>query len=124
MRRYWLTFMLLALLLSLVISSGCSDERRPTPSGPDGSDLVTVTGEVTFIYDNVPADGYVLIDLKLDDGGEEHLQHGPVPWEDDADEFWSLYYKILQVEIGDWVRAEGRRVEGGIALKDLTILRR
>lgn len=49
--------------LFLLSSLSCSDDKC---TNSQNSNLVVVTGEVTFIYDNVAADGGVTIDLKLD----------------------------------------------------------
>ena len=114
--------LLRAALFSILIMSGCSDESPPPPTGTNGSDLVEVIGDVTFIYDNVAADGGVTIDLELDDESIERLLFAPLYWGGDSDERWLLYSKIQQVEVGDRVRAEGRRTDRGIELEDLVIL--
>ena len=120
MKQIKLILLLQAVLFLIVC--GCSDESSQPPTGTKGSDLVEVIGEVTFIYDNVAADGGVTIDLKLDDDGVERLLFAPLYWGDDSDERWTLYSKIQQVEVGDRVRGEGRRTDRGIELEDLVIL--
>jgi hypothetical protein len=101
--------------------SGCSDEHSPPIDGPTGSGLVTVTGEVTFIYDNIAADGDVRIDLKLDDGAAERLVFASF-WGNDSDERRNLYAAIQDIEIGDLVTASGKRKSRGIEIEELTIL--
>jgi hypothetical protein len=108
----------------VLIMCGCSEDDSLSPTGTKRTDLVEVIGEVTFIYDNVPADGGVTIDIKLDDGSVERLLFAPFYWGDDSDERWDLYAKIRQVEVSDRIRAEGRRTERGIELEDLAILER
>lgn len=122
MKQIKLILLLQATLFSFLIIYGCSDELSPPPTGTKGSDLDEVIGEVTFIYDNIAADGGVTIDLKLDDDGVERLLFAPLYWGDDSDERWTLYAKIRQVEVGDRVRAEGQRTDRGIELEDLVIL--
>ena len=122
MKQIKLTLLLQAALFSFLIICGCSDELSPPPNDSKESDLVEVIGEVTFIYDNVAADGGVTIDLKLDDDGVERLLFAPLYWGDDSDERWTLYSKIQQVEVGDRVRGEGSRTDRGIELEDLVIL--
>jgi hypothetical protein len=90
-----------------------------------GSDLVTVTGVVTAIDDDVPVDGGVVIDLQLEDGETVQLFFGslytvppPRQWQID------LYQVIAGLEIGDRVSATGTRVPLGIGLRHLRILER
>jgi hypothetical protein len=110
-------------ILCLVLL-GCSDESAPPPSSPLTSDAVEVTGEVAFIYDNVPADGGAFIDLKLEDGKSERLLFAPFYWGDDSEDRWQLYGKIKEVQLGDRVKAVGQRTERGVELEDITILDR
>jgi hypothetical protein len=83
-----------------------------------------VTGEVTFFYDNVAADGGVTIDIELDDSQTERLLFSPFYWGDDSEERWDLYSKLQEVELGIRVKAVGQRTDRGIELEDLTILSR
>jgi hypothetical protein len=80
-----------------------------------------VTGEVTFIYDNIAADGDVRIDLKLDDDTAERLVFGSF-WGNDSEERRNLYATIQDIEIGDRVTATGKRKSSGIEIEELTIL--
>jgi len=89
-----------------------------------GQDAVEVTGDVTFLYDNVPADGGVIIDLELEGGKSERLLFAPFYWGDDSEERWQLYSKIQEVELGDRVTAVGQRTERGVELDEITILNR
>jgi hypothetical protein len=122
MRRIKLTHLLQFSFVTLLAIVGCSDEGAPPPSGPTKSDVVEATGDVTFIYDNVAADGGVTIDLELEDGTAERLLFAPLYWGDDSEERWRLYAKIKEVEIGNRVTAVGRRTDRGIELEDITIL--
>jgi hypothetical protein len=115
---------LVCLLLILFLPTGCSNEQDAQPSAPTKSDAVDVTGEVTFIYDNVAADGGVTIDIELDDGNTERLLFSPFYWGDDSEERWDLYSRIQEVELGNRVKAVGQRTVRGIELEDLTILNR
>lgn len=122
MKRTTLVFLLEAVMISFLIMSGCSGDRSTPPAGTNEPDLVTVTGEVTFIYDNVAADGGVTIDLKLDNDSSERLLFAPLYWGDDSEDRWALYSKIQDVEVGDRIRAVGHRTERGIELQKLDIL--
>ena len=109
----------ITISLFLLIPLSCSDDKC---TNPQNSNLAVVTGEVTFIYDNVAADGGVIIDLKLDNGKAERLLFSPYYWGDDSEERWQLYAKIQEVEVGDRVRGRGQRTDRGIELEELTIL--
>ena len=115
---------LIWLVVILVLPTGCSEENGAPPSAPIKADAIEVTGEVTFVYDNVAADGGVTIDLELDDGKAERLLFAPFYWGDDSEERWDLYSSIQEVELGDRVKAVGQRTDRGIELEDLTILNR
>ena len=117
-------FCLVWLVLILVLPTGCSEEHGAQPSAPTKTDAVEVTGEVTFVYDNVAADGGVTIDIELDDGSADRLLFSPFYWGDDSEERWDLYSKIQEVELGNRVKAVGKRTDRGIELEDLTILNR
>jgi hypothetical protein len=119
MKRYLNILMFVSVSVSLFILLSCSDDKS---TNPHASDLAVVTGEVTFIYDNVAADGGVTIDLKLDNGSDERLLFAPLYWGDDSEERWQLYAKIKEVEIGNRVRAKGQRTDRGIELEDLSII--
>jgi hypothetical protein len=122
MRRINLTHTLRLLLVLLIAVVGCSDDGAPPPSGPTKSDLIETTGDVTFIYDNVAADGGVTIDLELEDGTTERLMFAPFYWGEDSEERWDVYAKIKELEIGDCVTAVGRRTDRGIEIEDITKL--
>ena len=113
----------LPAVIAVLFVAACSDDGGPgTAVAPDPG-LVTVTGEVTEKDDQVPVDGGVTIKLKLDDGSIETLYFGslftsPPPSQEQID----LYAVLMTVNVGDRVKAEGVRVEGGIMLEDLTIL--
>ncbi|MCL1594332.1 MAG: hypothetical protein M3132_08285, partial [Actinomycetia bacterium] len=90
-----------------------------------GSELVTLTGVMTRIDDQVPVDGGVVIDLHLDSGEMTKLFFGslfteppPAPWRIE------LYEVIASLELGDRVEATGAAVPGGLSLRGLTILER
>ncbi len=105
-------------IAATVALSGCSDSALP-----DGSGLVTVTGVVTQIDDQVPVDGGVTIILALDGGGTEMLLFeslftSPPP----SEQRLELYQKIRQAEVGSRVRATGVRGDLGIELTDLVVL--
>lgn len=121
MKRFTQPAVFRALLLSCFVVSGCSDEHSAPATGPTRSDLVTVTGEVTFIYDNIAADGEVRIDLKLNDGAAERLVFASF-WGNDSEERRNLYATIQDIEIGDRVTATGKRKSSGIEIEELTIL--
>ena len=112
------------LVLVLVLPTGCTDENGVQPSTSTKSNAVEVTGEVTFVYDNVAADGGVTIDIELDDSQTERLLFSPFYWGDDSEERWDLYSKLQEVELGNRVKAVGQRTDRGIELEDLTILSR
>jgi len=122
MRRIKLTRLVQLFLVTVLAIVGCSDDGAPPPSGPIKSDVVKATGDVTFIYDNVAADGGVTIDLELENGTTEQLLFAPFYWGEDSEERWGLYAKIKEVQIGDRVTAVGRRTDRGIELEDVTIL--
>ncbi len=93
------------------------------PSGPGTSGLVVVTGRVTQIENAVPVDGGVRIDIILEGGKTEQLLFpslftSPPP----SEETLKLYDVIRRVELGDRIRAEGKRVPAGIELEALAIL--
>jgi hypothetical protein len=86
-------------------------------------DVVTLTGVVTRISDDVPVDGDVVLELLLDSGDRAKVFLGSFftatpafPWR------MELYQLIKTVEIGDRVTANARRATGGLALHGLTIL--
>jgi len=114
-------FILLSILVIDESLTGCKGDSQ---SGPSTAGQVTVTGQVTRIEDNVPADGGVTIEVAQENGGTETLYFGslftiPRPTEERT----QLYEKIRQVETGDRIRAKGtRRAEGGIALEDIAVL--
>ena len=109
------------LVIFCALLMGCSEEDA-SPGGPD-SNLVSVTGNVTRIEDNVPSDGGVFVELQLDNRTQETLYlpsfftYPPPP-----EEQQQVYQVISQLEIGDRVYAEGERTDSGIKLKKLTIL--
>ena len=107
----------LAISLPIMLG-GCSSSTTPR-----AEPLVTVTGTVTQIDDQVPVDGGVTITLDLDGGGTELLLFGSLFTDPPPDEEKiELYQKILKVEVGNHVRAIGNRGEQGIDLTDLIVL--
>lgn len=112
------TSTLVVAIAAFIALSGCTDSTLP-----DGERLVTVTGVVTDIDDQVPVDGGVTITMALDGGGTELLQFGslftsPPP----SEEQLALYQKIRLAEVGSQVRATGIRRDRGIELTDLVVL--
>ena len=107
----------LAIALPVMLV-GCSSSTTP-----HAEPLVTVTGIVTQIDDQVPIDGGVTITLDLDEGGTELLFFGSLFTSPPPDEqTLELYQKILKAEVGSQVKATGVRGEQGIALTDLVVL--
>jgi len=110
--------------LCVLLLAACEDSGPPMIDA-QGSEQVTVSGEVIEKNDQVPVDGGVTMTLQLDDGSHETLLFSslftaPPP----SPEQLELYQVIAQVELGDRVRAEGKRREDGIALEALTIVKR
>jgi len=118
------------LIFVVLISLGCSDDTGQVPAGlnsdaitkPD-PDPVVVTGTVVEIADEVPVDGGVIIDLEVADGRTEVLYlpsffTTPPPPENNQ----KVYQVIVQLEVGNRVKAEGCRTEHGIKLESLDIL--
>ena len=118
-KRYWLP-----VVAVLVLSIGaCSSDDQVGPSGSDNSHLITVVGDVIEIENFVPVDGGVTIKLRRDDRTEVVLFYSslftnPPPSQEHID----LYQVIIQVDVGERIRAKGRRTDRGIELKDLVIL--
>lgn len=111
------------VLVLMLFVAACSDEKETEILGPVSGE-VTVTGVITFKDDQVPVDGGVTMKLALDDGGTETLLFGslftsPPP----SDEKFELYGVIVTVNLGDRVIASGQRVEGGILLEGLRVLK-
>jgi len=110
---------LTAVLVPLVLLLGCGQDD---PAGP-ASDSVVIQGTAIDIYNQIPADGPVTITITTKVGKTEYLvspTYFAVPplTQEDLD----LLDLILQVEVGDFVRAEGKRTQAGIKLKTLEIL--
>jgi len=109
------------LVVILVLPTGCSEEESAPPSGPD-SDLVSVTGDVARIINDIPVDGDATVDVELDDGKTEILYVPSLwtgPWTEEQEE---AYQVIRELKIGDRINAVGIRVRHRIELKTLTIL--
>jgi hypothetical protein len=85
MKRFHKIPSIIPISLLLFIFLHCSHDNS---TKPQNSHLVAVAGEVTFIYDNVAADGGVTIDVKLDNGNAERLLFAPFYWGDDSEERW------------------------------------
>ena len=113
----------IVVAVAAILVAGCSkdDEVRPIDAADLGTDVVV--GKVTRIVDDIASDGGVRMDLALDWGEVVVLNYSS--WFTDpppTEEHIALYKVILQVQIGDRVRAKGKRVNNGINLEDLTIL--
>ena len=123
--RLWRGPWLLVATAVALLAACSSDDRRET-TGPPDSQWVTVTGHVTRKDDQVPVDGGVEIDLRLDDGANERLYFGSLfTYPPPSRERQELYGVLVQVSVGNRVRARGTRSESGsIALEELTILQR
>lgn len=85
--------------------------------------VILLNGTVTRIDDQVPSDGGVVIELKLDSGETAQVFFGslftyppPPAWRTE------LYHVITSLVVGDQVMAKGMLVQGGISLVGLTIL--
>jgi hypothetical protein len=113
----------LALLAtSFLIVFGCG-KGSDVSTGPTPAGTVVVTGEVVEVQNLVPVDGGVTIEITLEGGKTERLLFpslftSPPPTE----EMLSLYSVVRRVEIGDLVRAQGKRTSAGIELEALAIL--
>lgn len=112
------------LVVILVLPTGCSEEDGVTVTGPNPqvSGVVSVTGKVTRIADDIPVDGNAVIDLEVVGGKREVLYlpsfftHPPTPAQE------RVYQVIIQLREGDRVRAVGNRTRFGIELQSLTII--
>ena len=111
----------LCLVVILVLPTGCSEENGVPPSGPN-SDLVSVTGNVTRIVDDIPVDGNVTIDLELGDGTTETLYLPSFFMQPLTEEQEQVYQVIKQLKIGSRVKGEGERTKLGVKLSSLAIL--
>lgn len=122
MRGIMKTPALICLVVFSLAMLACSSDE--TPSGYSSELRATVVvGEVLMIDDQVPVDGGVTIDIEVRRGETERLLFGslftnPPP----PRERLELYRVIVELEIGDRVRARGSRSEHGIILEDLFIL--
>jgi len=121
MRRVGGTFFSTLMILSFLFF-GCAGESD-VPSGPGTSGTIVATGDVTQIDNLVPVDGGITIEINLEDGKTEHLLFAslftaPPP----SEERLKLYDVVRRVEVGDRIRAEGKRVPKGIELEALAIL--
>ena len=109
------------LVVILVLPTGCSEEESAPPSGPE-SDLVSVTGAVARIINDIPVDGDATVDIMLEDGKTEIL-FLPSLWDGEWTEEQNEAYRVYrELKIGDRVNAVGKRVRHRIELKTLTIL--
>ena len=109
------------LVVILVLPTGCSEEESAPPSGPV-SDVVSVTGAVKRIINDIPVDGDATVEIMLEDGKTEtfflpSLWGGE--WTEAQNEAYGVYREL---KIGDHVKAEGKRVGHRIKLETLTIL--
>jgi len=109
-------------IVAMLLVVACSDDEGARTVDP-ATDVITVTGKVTYKDDRVPVDGGVIMELALDDGGTETLLFGslytdPPP----SQEQWALYQVIVTVDLGDRVVASGRRNEYGLLLETLQVL--
>jgi hypothetical protein len=84
-------------------------------------ELEFVTGSVLQIDDATPVDGGVSIQLATDNNEVVNLLFStlftvtpPPQWR------WDLYELIASLEVGEYVRAGGVRVDGRISLRELT----
>ena len=119
-------------LLSVLLATSCialigceSENAKGSNSGlaPAADDNVVVTGVVLDVVDQVPVDGGVTISVTTSEGMTEQLlfpslfTHPPP-----SDETIKLYDLVRRVEVGDVIRAEGKRTANGVELESLTIL--
>lgn len=113
------------LVVILILPTGCSEESDDSVTGSNPelvSDVVSVTGKVTRIADDIPVDGNAVIDLEVVGGKQEVLYlpsffaHPPTPAQED------VYQVIKQLSEGNQVKAVGKRTRFGIELQSLTIL--
>lgn len=116
-RSRWPTALAAVAAMALVAAGCTAGAVAPDP------EAVTVLGTVTEIVDDTPVDGGVTVTLDVVGGGEERLLFGslftvPPPGPDRL----ALYERLAQARVGSRVRAEGRRVDGGIELTDFRIL--
>jgi hypothetical protein len=109
------------LVVILVLPTGCSEEESARPSGPQ-SDLMSVTGAVARIINDIPVDGEAVVDVMLEDGKIEILYLPSLwvgPWTEDQNEAFKVF---MELKIGDRVNAQGKRDGERIELITLTIL--
>jgi hypothetical protein len=109
------------LVVILVLPTGCSEEESAPPSGPD-SDLVSVTGAVARIVNDIPVDGDATVDIMLENGKTE-IFYLPSLWGNEWTPEQNEAYRVYrELKIGDRVNAVGTRMKHRIELKTLTIL--
>ena len=123
--RRTLLFVLLATFCIAFL--GCGNKNQDGNDGPpvgltaDGD--VVVTGEVLEIVDQVPVDGGVTISVTTSDGITERLLFPSLfTYPPPSEQTIKLYDLVRRVEVGDVIRAEGKRTENGVELQSLTIL--
>jgi len=101
---------------------GCADDANKEPVETLAPDMVRLSGSVTEIDDDVPADGGVTIRLTDKAKGPvtinfESLFTLPRPTEARQ----ALYQDIQKVSVGDVVTATARVVDGGYRLESITV---
>jgi hypothetical protein len=122
MNRAWRTPVVALLATSFVLLLGCGGGNDAPVSPNPGSDVV-VTGRVTEVQDMVPVDGGATITVATLGGGTEHLLFPSLHTEPPpSQQTINLYDVVRRAEVGDLIRAEGKRTADGIALEALVIL--
>ena len=105
-----------ALLFLLL---GCG-EGIDGPTSPNA----IVTGDVVAIQDLVPADGGVTITVTTPGGKTEILLFPSLfTFPRPSEQTIALYGVVSRVEVGDLIRAGGKRTAAGVELESLVILR-
>jgi hypothetical protein len=118
--------LIVLLATSCIALLGCENENQKGNDGalaPAADGNVIVTGEVLDVVDQVPVDGGVTISVTTSEGITEQLLFPSLfTYPPPSEETIKLYDLVRRVEVGDVVRAEGKRTENGVELLSLTIL--
>ena len=122
MSRVWRAPIISLLTTPFLLLLGCG-KGSVGPVSPAPGTNVVVTGNVVEVRDQVPVDGGVTITVTTQSGGTERLlfpslHTDPPP----SQQTINLYDLVRRVEVGDLIRAEGRRTEVGVELESLAIL--
>lgn len=116
-RVSWTSLVLLASLFVPFLGCGNDGPLNPAPG------TVVVTGTVIEVRDDTPVDGGVTIMVETSRQETERLIFPSLFTEPPpSQQTIALYDLVRRVEVGDLVRAEGKRTAAGVELESLAIL--